>query len=96
MKSCDWCSTEFQPKVSYQIYCTVECRELATRKKIYDRYRSNGAKKRSKKRIKCAGECGTVISMYNESLFCSVCNVNKKKVDKMIEDLKGLFDYEKE
>tara|TARA_R110000803_G_scaffold161322_1_gene225065 strand:- start:973 stop:1263 length:291 start_codon:yes stop_codon:yes gene_type:complete len=96
MKSCDWCSFGFTPKVSYQIYCTPACRELATRKKIYDRYKKIKIRDRSTKDRLCSGGCGTVLSVYNDNTFCNVCMVNKNKVEKMIEDLKGLFDYEQE
>lgn len=96
MKICDWCSEEFEPKVSYQIYCSVECREGATRNKIAERYQVNRIKNRSLKKRKCSGGCGTYISMYNDNGFCNQCMVNKRKVDQMLKELKGLFDYEQE
>jgi hypothetical protein len=94
MKYCAWCSAEFVAKVNYQIYCGAECRELATKEKINERSEINRRKNLSKKRRRCSGGCGTVISMYNDNGFCNVCMINKKKVDKMLKELKGLFDYE--
>lgn len=94
MKLCSWCSNEFNPKVSYQIYCSVECRDEATREKISERYQINRIKIRSEKKRKCSGGCGINISIYNENGFCSNCMVNKKRVDQMLKQLKGLFDYE--
>ncbi len=94
MKICSWCSNEFNPKVSYQIYCSVHCRDEATREKISERYQINRIKIRSEKKRKCSGGCGINISIYNENGFCSNCMVNKKKVDQMLKQLKGLFDYE--
>ena len=96
MKLCDWCSNEFNPKVSYQVYCSVECRELATREKISERYQISRIKNRSEKKRKCSGGCGITISIYNENGFCNTCMINKKKVDQMLKELKGLFDYEQE
>jgi hypothetical protein len=94
MKNCAWCSNEFQSTVSYQIYCSIECRENATREKIVDRYNLARAKKRIGKERRCAGGCGTLLSIYNNNGFCDICMINKRKVDKMLKELKGLFDYE--
>lgn len=96
MNTCAWCSLEFEPKVSYQIYCSVECRNQATKEKISERYQLNRVKNRSTKERKCAGGCGSALSIYNNNSFCSKCMVNKRKVDKMLRELKGLFDYEQE
>ena len=95
MKNCSWCANEFEPLVSYQIYCSIDCRENATKEKISNRYRANKIKNRSTKPRPCAGGCGITLSIYNEQNFCSSCMVNNKKVDKMLRELKGLFDYEK-
>jgi hypothetical protein len=94
MKVCAWCASEFNPRVTYQIYCSVECRELATKEKIAERYSASRRKSRSNKPRKCAGGCGITLSIYNEKSFCDQCMINKKKVDKMLKELKGLFDYE--
>lgn len=96
MKHCSWCSDEFTPSVSYQIYCSPECREFATRQKINERYIVNKRKNKSGKKKMCAGGCGTVLSIYNDNGFCNVCMVNKRKVDQMLRELRGLFDYEQE
>lgn len=96
MKVCAWCANEFDPSVSYQIYCSPSCRESATKEKINERYQINRVKKRSKKTRKCSGGCGTIISIYNENGFCAICMTNKRKVDKTLKELKGLFDYEQE
>jgi hypothetical protein len=95
MKNCSWCSSEFIPNVSYQIYCSVECRELATKEKISERYAASRRKTRFAKERKCAGGCDAILSIYNEKSFCDSCMVNNKKVEKMLKELKGLFDYEK-
>lgn len=96
MKFCDWCSKEFQPRVTYQIYCSKECRDLATKEKINARYQINRRKEKSKKTKRCSGGCGTVISIYNNNGFCNVCMINQRKVDKTLRELKGLFDYEQD
>lgn len=95
MKICDWCSNEFQPNVSYQIYCSSECRELATKEKVSERYQKKRRQKLASKERRCAGGCGTFLSMYNDAGFCNSCMVNKKQVDKALKELKGLIDYEK-
>jgi hypothetical protein len=95
MKVCAWCANQFSPSVSYQIYCSVECRELATKEKITERYQINRRKNRSKKQRRCSGGCGTLISVYNENGFCNVRMFNKRKVDKALKELIGLFDDKK-
>lgn len=96
MKNCEWCAQNFNAKVTYQIYCCAECRECATKEKIAERYQINRIKNRSGKDRKCSGGCGVNISIYNNNGFCNSCMVNKKKVDQMLKELKGLFEYEQD
>jgi hypothetical protein len=94
VKLCERCDTSFQPKVSYQIYCGNDCREEATKAKIAERYQVSRRQKRKGKKRLCLGGCGEQLSIYNDSGFCSNCNVNKKEVDKMLKQIKGFIDYE--
>ena len=96
MKLCDRCDDHFTPKVSYQIYCSSECRDAATKDKIAERHQVTRRQKRIGKDRRCLGGCNTSLSIYNDSGFCANCNVSKKSVDKMLKDLKGFFDYEQE
>lgn len=96
MKLCERCDKGFTPKVTYQIYCGIECRDAATKDKIVQRYQVTRRQKRIGKVRKCLGGCGVDLSIYNDSGFCSNCNVSKKAVDKMLKELKGFFDYEQE
>lgn len=95
MKICDWCSGEFQPNVSYQIYCSSECRELATREKVNEQYKIRRRKKLASKERRCAGGCGTLLSIYNTDSYCNACAINTKKVDKALKELKGIIEYER-
>jgi uncharacterized protein YmfQ (DUF2313 family) len=96
LKLCERCDNHFTPKVSYQIYCSTECRDAATKDKIAERYHITRRQKRIGKTRRCLGGCGTSLSIYNDSGFCANCNVSKKAVDKTLKDLKGFFDYEQE
>lgn len=96
MKSCERCDTKFKPKVTYQIYCSEECRDIATKDKIAERYQLTRRQKRIGKIRKCLGGCGLQLSIYNDSGFCANCNVSKKSVDKMLKQVKGYFDYEQD
>jgi hypothetical protein len=96
VKLCNRCDKAFNPKVSYQIYCGIECRDIATKDKIVQRYRITRRQKRVGKVRKCLGGCGVDLSIYNDSGFCSNCNVSKKNVDKMLKQIKGFFDYEQD
>ena len=96
MKLCSVCDVRFEPKVSYQIYCSLECRDVATKQKIHERYQITRRQKRKGKDRKCLGGCDTSLSIYNDSGFCSNCNVSKKAVDKMLKEIKGFIEYEQE
>jgi uncharacterized protein YmfQ (DUF2313 family) len=96
VKQCNRCDSKFKPKVTYQIYCSEKCRDLATKEKIAERYQITRRQKRIGKTRKCLGGCGVQLSIYNDSGFCSNCNVSKKTVDKMIKEIKGYFDYEQD
>ncbi len=96
MKLCSRCDAYFDPKVSYQIYCGNTCRDEATREKIAERYHLTRSQRRIGKIRKCLGGCGVSLSIYNESGFCSNCNISEKEVAKMIKELKGFIEYEQE
>ena len=96
MKLCNRCDNQFTPAVSYQIYCSSDCRDAATKEKIAERYQITRRQKRKGKNRVCLGGCGTSLSIYNDDGFCANCNVSKKSVDKMLKEIKGFFDYEQE
>lgn len=96
MKLCNRCDTYFKPRVSYQIYCSDICREESTKEKIAERYIATRRQKRSGKKRKCLGGCNIDLSIYNDSGFCSNCNVSEKQVAKMVKQLKGFITYEQE
>ena len=91
MKHCQWCDNSFEPNVSYQIYCSPECREAATREKIAERYAKSRLTKPSRKDRKCKS-CGCTLSIYNDSQVCTNCDVNPSDVAKALKDLKGIAD----
>ncbi len=91
MKHCQWCDTSFSATVSYQIYCSPECREAATKEKIAERYAILRVKKRRNKDRRCR-QCTRKLSSYNDGPLCSSCVVNFKDVNEALKDLKELFD----
>ena len=98
MKQCNWCGHNFSATVSYQIYCSVECRVEATKEKVHERQRLLRRKHFLEKIRYCAGGCGSKLSPYNESQFCPDCYINKKQVAKALKELKrlGIIDYEQQ
>ncbi len=91
MKHCQWCDNSFNASVSYQIYCSPECREQATREKIAERYAKNRITKRAKKNRKCKN-CGSNLSMYNDEQTCTACEINPSDVSKILKEMKGIAD----
>ena len=92
MKLCKWCDTYFNPSVSYQIYCSAECRNSATKGKIIERHKVIKRQKRKNKTRLCLGGCGTILSIYNDSKYCDHCLIDKKQVDKKLKEIKNLND----
>ena len=95
MKPCEWCENEFLPTVTYQIYCSPECRSQATKIKIAEKQIINKRRKRYGKDRKCARGCGTVLSAYNDTNYCENCSVDDKKLNKTLRELKGLMNNDK-
>lgn len=91
MKPCEWCDNTFDPKVTYQVYCSPECRTEATKVKITERYVANQRKKRIAKPKLCAG-CNNKLSIYNDDTLCNSCTINKKELDKRLKELKGFMN----
>ena len=89
-KFCQWCDDPFESDAKNQIYCSVECRNGATKEKIMARYKTSKIKSRKNKERRCAGGCGSLLSIYNDSLFCSNCHISDKKLDKALKEIKGL------
>lgn len=89
-KRCEWCDHSFQTKISYQIYCSSECREAATKEKISARYQISRIARRAKGRKRFCKSCNTELSIYNEDILCNQCIVNPKDVSKALRDMKGL------
>jgi hypothetical protein len=89
MKHCQWCDTSFNPKVTYQIYCSPECREEATKEKIAQRYSVERRHRRMKQERLCK-LCESKLSAYNDDSLCFSCLVNPKDVHKTLREIKGL------
>jgi hypothetical protein len=89
MKNCKWCDHNFESAVSYQIYCSEECREAATKEKIAQRYVQTRRQKRKGKNRTCK-ECGDKLSIYNDEPLCTKCSINPNDVKKVIKQIKGL------
>lgn len=88
MKACSWCTGFFTANVSYQIYCSVQCREEATKEKILERHKENRRKKKNSKTRICTGGCGTKLSIYNDEKMCNKCLIDDKEVSKRIKEIK--------
>ena len=95
IKHCEWCDHKFTQKVKYQIYCSAECRQEATKEKIAQRYIQERAKKRASTKRFCKS-CNALLSAYNDSQLCQLCDVNPKDVSKALKDIKRLMNSESE
>jgi hypothetical protein len=91
MKRCQWCDNSFETNISYQIYCSSECREHATKDKIAQKYAMKRREKMMKKKRVCKS-CGVKLSAYNDDSICYSCSVNPKDVAKALKELKDIAD----
>lgn len=91
MKQCQWCNTQFTTKVSYQIYCSPECREQATKEKIADRYAITRRQKR-KGKIRLCKSCSKQLSLYNDDNLCEDCTIIPQEVNKALKEIKGIMN----
>jgi hypothetical protein len=89
MKNCQWCDANFKPRVSYQIYCSDECREQATKEKIAQRYAMTRRNRMIGKNRKCKS-CEKPLSVYNDDLLCSSCLINPSEVTKTLREIRGM------
>ena len=96
IKHCEWCDNSFDTNSKNQIYCSSECRIIATKQKVIQRYKITKSKERIGKERLCAGGCGTKLSIYNDNQFCDQCLINNKKLDRFLKEIKDFFEYDKE
>jgi hypothetical protein len=89
MKNCQWCNKEFSSKISYQIYCSSDCRDLSTREKITARNAINRRNRMIGKKRKCKS-CKVNLSAYNDDQLCHSCLINPTEVSKALKELKGI------
>lgn len=79
------CAIDFEPKTHNQKYCSDECCRLATNKRIMEKYYEKKAIKNGMLR-KC--KCGNILSRYNDSASCSICEKNSGlKNKKLLKDI---------
>jgi RecJ-like exonuclease len=90
-KHCSWCDKQFQTKLSYQIYCSPECREQATKEKIAQKYLRDKVKKRAGK-VRLCKTCGKQLSMYTEEVICQSCDINPDDVRDILKEIKGIIN----
>lgn len=92
-KHCEWCDNQFEAKLNYQIYCSPECRDEATKEKIAQRYLITRIKNRVGKKRLCKS-CGSNLSVYNDTQLCQACISNPTDVKKILKDIKGMMNNE--
>jgi len=90
-KHCSWCDSQFKTALSYQIYCSAECREQATREKIAQKYLRDKVKKRAGK-VRLCKTCGKQLSMYTEETICQLCEVNPDDVKDALKEIKDILN----
>jgi hypothetical protein len=91
MKHCQWCNNTFSTRVFYQIYCSAECREHATKEKISERYAVTRRQKRQGKKRVCKS-CNMNLSIYNDETLCDKCLINPQDVTKALKEIKGILN----
>lgn len=70
------CFVEFKPKTYNAIFCSKECRRLATNKKLLEKY-YEAKNNKFKKRICKTKNCTTILSSYNKEDICEACKTER-------------------
>lgn len=91
MKHCQWCDNNFSPATSYQIYCSVPCRESATKEKISLRYEQTRRERRRNKDRRCK-VCNESLSIYNDDKSCEKCIIDPKEINRVLRQVKGIIN----
>jgi hypothetical protein len=90
-KHCQWCDSSFKTDINYQIYCSSNCREEATKEKITERYLIARRAKRIGQDRRCKS-CDKRLSAYNDELICAECLINPLDVNSALKKIKGIID----
>jgi len=93
MAYCAFCDIQFESSSAKHIYHNEECRVQASRLKTLERQRIKKIEKRQHKERRCAGGCGTILSIYNDMPMCTQCLANDKRLKKFMAEIKELIDY---
>jgi hypothetical protein len=88
-KPCKWCDLVFEANVSYQIYCSIDCRAAATKEKIAIRYQISRRENRIGKDRSCKS-CSKPLSIYNDDALCQTCLINPKDVSKALKEIRKI------
>ena len=87
LKNCEWCGTDFNANVSYQIYCSASCRTESTKEKTANKHRDRRIRSRVGKERLCS-TCKKPLSIYNDDTFCSTCIGDQKLLRRFLKDIK--------
>lgn len=77
------CGEIFEPQVHNAIYCSVDCRKIATNKNVLNRYYEKKERRSSKQRVCKNKHCSTVLSRYNDEDICELCKTNRL-IDRLV------------
>lgn len=84
------CTKAFTKKKSNQIYCSDECCQIVTNKRLMVKYHENRARLAGKERI--CSECEeTKLSRYNASTVCNLCKARQRTLarNELLEMISG-------
>lgn len=79
--TCGWCGVLFVKRRPNMIYCTKECCNHATNKKLIERYHIQKNKKNQSGRL--CSICSAKLSKYNNNDFCHACKIKESEMEKI-------------
>lgn len=75
------CNNDFERLAHNMKYCSPECRQIVTQKKISDRYKRKSVQKNRQNAV-CA-KCKKKLSRYNQDDLCTACSYSDENGDLM-------------
>lgn len=93
MTRCAWCDGEFVKDHSQQIYCSVACRNEAS-KESAKRYAKIAKYKARRGKVRLCKSCKKPLSIYNDHPLCQSCEIKDDLVKKALRNIKDFIEYE--
>lgn len=93
MSKCAWCDSQFVKDHPQQKYCSVNCRNEAS-KEAARRYAKIAKYKSRRGKERLCKQCKKPLSIYNDTTLCRSCEIKDDLVRTALRNIREFIDYE--